>query len=93
MFTISETVGKYPQESYAAVVRTIQSEWIFLQRVTWDTGDAFGGVEKMIRENILPCLLFGKTKILSPIVGALSMMPVKKSVLGPLNPVTSAQDK
>ena len=31
---ISERAGKYPQESYAAVVRSIQSEWIFLQRVT-----------------------------------------------------------
>ena len=33
--TISETAGRYPQESYAAVVRAIQLEWIFLQRVTW----------------------------------------------------------
>ena len=32
------------------VVRTIQLEWIFLQRVTWYTGGAFAGVEKMIRE-------------------------------------------
>ena len=47
--TISKTVGKYPQESYATVIRAIQSEWIFLQRVTWDTGDAFAVVEKMIR--------------------------------------------
>ena len=37
--TISETAEKYPQESYAVVVRVIQLEWIFLQRVTWDTGD------------------------------------------------------
>ena len=35
--TISKTVGKYPQESYARVVRAIQSELIFLQRFTWDT--------------------------------------------------------
>ena len=34
---IIETVGKYPQESYAAVVRAIQLEWIFLQCVTWYT--------------------------------------------------------
>ena len=47
--TISETGGKYPQESYAAVVRAIQSEWIFIQRVTWDTGDEFAGVEKIIQ--------------------------------------------
>ena len=36
--TISKTAEKYPQESYPVVVRAIQSEWIFLQRFTWDTG-------------------------------------------------------
>ena len=46
--TISKTAAKFPQESYAAVVRVIQSEWIFLQHLTWDTGDAFAGMEKMI---------------------------------------------
>ena len=62
MFTISETVGKYPQESYAAVVRTIQSEWIFLQRVTWDTGDTFAGLDKVVQETFFPCLFFRKKK-------------------------------
>ena len=45
--TFSKTAGKYPQGSCAAVVREIQSEWTFLQRVTWDTGDALAGMEKM----------------------------------------------
>ena len=89
--TISETVGKYPQESYDAVVRAIQSECIFLQHVTWGTGESFVGVEKMIRETFFPCLFFGKTKTLPPVVGALSTVSVRKSRLGPLNPVTSAQ--
>ena len=44
---ISETERKYPQNSYTAVVRVIQLKLIFLQRVTWDTGDFFAGVEKM----------------------------------------------
>ena len=91
--TISKTAGKFPQESYAAVVHEIQSEWIFLQRVTWDMGDAFTGVEKMIRETFLPCLFFVKTKTLSLVVGSLSTMLVKKSGLGLLNPVTSYQEK
>ena len=46
--TISKTKGKYPQDSYDAVVRAIQSEWIFLQRLTWYMGGAFAGVKKMI---------------------------------------------
>ena len=66
---------------------------MFIQRVTWDTGDAFAGVEKIIRETFLPCLFFGKTKTISPVVGALSTMPVKKAVLGLLNSVTSSQEE
>ena len=87
--TIRKTTGKYPQESYAAVVHAIQSEWIFIQHVTWDTGDAFAGVEKIIRETFLSRIFFGKTKILSPISGSLSTIPLKKPGLGLLNPVTS----
>ena len=91
--TINKTAGKYLQESYSSVVRAIQSEWIFLQRVTWYMGNAFAGVDKMIRETFLPRLFSGKTKTLSPIVGALSTIPVNKFGLGLLNPVTSSQEK
>ena len=63
------------------------------QRVTWDTRDSFAGVEKMICKTFLPRLFFGKTKHLSPIVGALSTMLTRKDGLGLLNIVTSAQEK
>ena len=75
------------------MVRAIQLEWIFLQQFTWDTGDAFAGAEKMIQETFFPRLFFGKTKALSPVVGALSKMPAKKSKKGLLHPSTSAQEK
>ena len=51
------------------------------------------GVEKMIQENVLPLIFFGKTKTLSPIVGALSTMLVKKFGLVLLNTMTSAHEK
>ena len=79
--TIRKTAGKCPQESYAVVVRAIQSESIFLQSVTWDTGNLFAGVEKMIRKTFLPRLFFGKTKTLSSVVGSLSTMLVRKARL------------
>ena len=47
----------------------------------------------MIQETFLPRLFFGDTKTLSPFVGDLSTMPVKKFGLGLLNPVTSDQEK
>ena len=91
--TIIKTAGKYPQESYIAVVRAIQSEWIFLQHVTWDTGYGFAGVEKMIREIFLPRHIFGRTITLSPIVGGLSKIPIKMAGLGLLCPVISEKYK
>ena len=51
------------------------------------------GVEKIIRKTFLPLLFFGKSKTLSPIVGALSTISVQKSGPGLLNPVTSSQEK
>ena len=57
---IRKTMGKYPQESYATVACAIQPEWIFLQRVTWYTGDAFTGVENMLRETF--CLTFSSER-------------------------------
>ena len=56
-------------------------------------GDTFAGAEKMIQEMFLPHLFFGKTRTLSPVVGALSTMPAKKAGLGLLNPVTSEKEK
>ena len=67
------------------MLHAIQSEWIFLQRVTWDTGDAFEGVEQII------FLSFLKTKTLSPIVRTLSTMPNDMDGIGVLNPVASAK--
>ena len=75
------------------MVRTIQSEWIFLQHVTKNTGDAFAGVGGMLWETLLPRLLFAKSKNISPIVGTLSRMMGKKYGLGLLNLVMSVNKK
>ena len=50
-------------------------------------------MEKIIRETFLPRIFFGKTKNLSPVLGALSTMLVRKARLLLLNPVMSAQEK
>ena len=63
------------------MVSEIQPEWIFLQHVNCDTRDSFAGVEKMISETFLPRLFFRKNKTLSPVVGALNTMLVRKAGL------------
>ena len=64
--TIIKTADKYPQESYAMVVRSIQSEWVSLQRIAWDTGGVFMGVEKIIWGTFLPRLFLGNKKLSHP---------------------------
>ena len=61
---ISETTVRYPQESYAAITRAIQSEWIFLQWVMKDAGFAFTVAEILIRKTFLPHLFFMNKNLL-----------------------------
>ena len=90
---ITERDGKYPQDSYAAVVRVIKLENIFLKRVTKDAGHALEGMEKFLQETFLPHLFLEKSKSLPPIVGTLSTMPVKKAVLCLQGTVTSSNER
>ena len=45
---ISETAGGYSHGIYTAVVRLIQSQWIFLQCITKNKGYAFAGVQNLL---------------------------------------------
>ena len=47
-------MGGFPQGSYSVVVVEIQSEWIFLQSMTKDTGHLFLGVKKIMWGKKLP---------------------------------------
>ena len=49
--------------------------------------------ENFLQETFLPCLFFGKSKALPPIVGYLSLLWVNKSVISLQNNVTSSKDK
>ena len=64
----------------------------FLQSVTNNIGDAFAVWEKILQETFLPCLFFGESKSLTPLIGTLSTMPVKKDSLGFQNTVTSVNE-
>ena len=72
---LRKTSNRYHQESYSAVVHSVQSEWIFLQSVMKEIGQAFTGLEIFLQETFLPHIFYGKLKILPPIVGALSTLP------------------
>ena len=64
-----------------------------MQQVTRDTGFAFTGIKKILRETFLPRLFFGNTPPLPLAVGTLITMLVRKSGLGLQNTVASAHKK
>ena len=90
--TLRETVGKYPQESYAASVRAVQSEWILFQCMTKYMRYVFEGAEWLLQETFLSRLFFVKLKSIPSIVGTLSTKPANLSGLGLNNPLMAANE-
>ena len=56
-------------------------------------GTRICGSGKSSMRNLLPCLLFGKSKTFLPVVGTLSIFLTNKAGLVPHNPVTSTAEK
>ena len=52
--TLAGLSRKHPQSAYAGLQKSLQQEWKFVQRVTPGIGDAFGPVEKPLRETFVP---------------------------------------
>ena len=48
---------RFPQTAYAGLVKALQNEWTYLQRVTTGSGSLYAPIEKAITENFLPALL------------------------------------
>ena len=86
IYTISKSAGKYPQERYVMVLLVIQTCHKEYRRRVYGSGEDCPG-------NIFASTLFGKSKTLSPIVGTLTTILIKKAGLGLLDPVTSANKK
>ena len=55
---LRKTSDKYHQESYPVVAFAFQLDWIFLQHVMKDTGQAFTGMEKVLQGEQFPRLFF-----------------------------------
>ena len=50
---------KHPQSAYAGLQKSLQQEWVFVQRVTPSIGDAFGPVETARMETFVLALFEG----------------------------------
>jgi hypothetical protein len=86
---LSTIAKRYPQTAYAGLTKSLQSEWMYLQRVVPCTAGDFQGIEDALRESFLPAL-FGDPD--TDQLRGLSQLPVKQSGLGIPDPVAQASE-
>mgnify|MGYP007060078647 CR=1 FL=1 len=51
---------RFPQTAYAGLTKSLQSEWIYLQRVVPDIAESFAPLEKVLAEEFIPALFGGE---------------------------------
>ena len=77
--TLAGVSRKHPQSAYAGLQKSLHQEWAFLQQVTPCIGDAFGPVEKALRETFMPDLFNGMGE--SAPQRGVTRLPVNQAVL------------
>ena len=54
---LGRIVKHFPQTAYTGLVKALQNEWNFLQRVTTGHSSLYEPIDKAIREDFLPALI------------------------------------
>jgi hypothetical protein len=87
---LASAAVNYPQSAYTALLRSLQQEWHFFQRVVKDIGDAFTDVEKAISQYFLPALFGDDFDEDDPRL-RLAGLPVKHAGMAQADPMKSAE--
>ena len=90
METLAEVSHKHPQSAYEGLQNSLQHEWEFVQRFTPGIGNAFGPVEKALRETLVPALFEGLGDGVPE--GGVTHLPVKQAVLNLPDPSQTAPE-
>jgi hypothetical protein len=77
-----------PQLAYSAFTRSVQSKWMYVQRVVPDCGHLFESLEHFISERFIPTI-FGSE--ISPSERILFTLPARMGGLNILNPTVNNQ--
>ena len=88
MGTLAGLSRKHPHSAYAKLQNSLQHKWAFVQRVTPGIRNAFGPVEKALRENFLPDIFEGSGEG-APERGV-TCLPVKQAGLPLTDPTLTA---
>lgn len=76
-----------PQAAYVSLTKSLQSQWIFQQRVSPNCGNLFGILEQALSTQFIPSL-FGQDR--SPLERLLYSLPIRMGGLNIQNPTTTA---
>lgn len=87
---LASVAKRYPQTAYAGLVKSLQTEWTYLQRVVPDLGPQMVPLEAAISDTFLPALFAEDGQAITGLRAQLSLS-VKKAGLGVPNPITTAQ--
>ena len=87
---LAQAAHKYPQTTYAAMQKSLQQEWQYVQRVVKNTSNSFTPVEEALHQVFLAAL-FGDSLSADDSMRRLMALPVKSSGLGLPNPTQTAQ--
>jgi hypothetical protein len=88
--TLSRVAKRYPQTAYAGLVKSLQTEWTYLQRVVPGIEDAMAPLEQAIQKFFLPALFEeseANLTALRPLLG----LGVGKAGLGVPDPGATAK--
>ena len=88
---LAKVAKRYPQTAYAGLVKSLQTEWTYLQRVVPELEEVMAPIEEAIKDTFLPALFQEEGPTLDAMRLLLSLS-VKKAGLGMPNPAHTARD-
>ena len=83
---LARVAKRYPHTAFAALSKSLQCEWTYLQRVLPDISDYFAPIEQALQSEFIPAL-FGDEQ--AP-PRSLSKLPVRYAGLGIPDPVSNS---
>jgi hypothetical protein len=86
--SLASVARKYPQSAYAALTKSLQAEWQYLQRVLPNSGPAFQPIEDAIHNTFLPSLFLDES--ITDTQRKLFTLPVRHAGLSIPNPCLTA---
>ena len=86
---LSKVAHPSPHCAFIGLQKSLQSEWMHLQRVVGDISNAFMPIEDAIINTFLPSL-FDTPLAIPPDLRTITSLPVKKSGVGLPNPTSAA---